>query len=121
MREDAFAKLDRFKTLVPGLLDNYLRVRHLDDRGARGHQRTDRRLEPVRGGGADRDRHALVKAVIEEVKEGAAAVRPGGRELDLNGDSPDDRQVEAPYLQLVLTRLWDEEMEEGSHRLRRRP
>ncbi len=120
VRDDAFAKLDRFKTLVPNLLDNYLRVRHLDDRATRvaiiGPIDAWNEAAPEEEDVSIDE--ALVQAVIEEVKEGAAAVRPGGRELDLNGDSPDDRQVEAPYLQLVLTRLWDEEAAAGSRRLR---
>jgi hypothetical protein len=30
VREDALAKLDRFKQAIPGLFDNYLRIDHLD-------------------------------------------------------------------------------------------
>src|SRR5262249_3943743 len=56
---------------------------------------------------------ALVDAVIEQVTAGKVTV--GG-----NGAVPSDESagVEAPYLQLVLIRLWDEERRNGSRLLR---
>jgi hypothetical protein len=35
LREDALAKLDRFKGRIPSLFDNYLRLDHLDRAAAR--------------------------------------------------------------------------------------
>ncbi len=35
IREDALAKLDRFKGRIPNLFDNYLRIEHLDRAAAR--------------------------------------------------------------------------------------
>ena len=35
IREDAVAKLDRFKGQIPNLFDNYLRIEHLDREAAR--------------------------------------------------------------------------------------
>jgi CHASE2 domain-containing sensor protein len=120
IREDAFARLDRFKTLVPTLLDNYLRVRHLDERAAR--EAIERPLETWNESVAEGERveadSALVDAVIREVRAGAASDRAGHGIVEANGRAAGEERIEAPYLQLVLTRLWDEEMRQGSHRLR---
>jgi len=92
LREDALASVDRFKGLIPRLFDNYLRIDHLDTEAA---QRAI--LEPVArhnelfgdDGGTTVDPE-LVPALLYEL--GAAV----GTE-----------RIEAPYLQLVLTRLWE--------------
>ena len=121
IREDAFAKLDRFKTRVPDLLDNYLRIRHLDERCAR--EAIERPLEAWNESVDEAERveidGALVAAVLREVQSG---IRPGeqaGQGVIEQDGHPEEERVEAPYLQLVMTRLWDEEMKEGSRRLRR--
>jgi CHASE2 domain-containing sensor protein len=121
IREDTFAKLDRFKTLIPTLLDNYLRIRHLDDAAAR--EAIEQPLAVWNEGVADDERigidASLVDAVIQEVKGGAAPSGTTGQGvIERNGRSAEEPRVEAPYLQLVLTRMWDEEAREGSHRLR---
>jgi CHASE2 domain-containing sensor protein len=121
IREDAFAKLDRFKTQVPSLLDNYLRVRHLDERAAR--EAIERPLEAWNNTVPEGERvqagSALVDTVIKEVR---ASAGPGGGSaqgvVEGDGHVAEAARVEAPYLQLVLTRLWDEEMKTGSRRLR---
>jgi WD40 repeat protein len=120
IREDAFAKLDRFKTRVPGLLDNYLRIRHLDERCAR--EAIERPLDAWNESVPEAERveveEALVKAILREVKSGLQAEQSGQGVIEQNGHATEDERVEAPYLQLVLTRLWDEEEKEGSRTLR---
>jgi WD40 repeat protein len=121
IREDAFAKLDRFKTRVPSLLDNYLRIRHLDERCAR--EAIERPLEAWSESVEPAERveiePALVKAILGEVQSGIRQAEQAGQGVvEQNGRAGEDERVEAPYLQLVLTRLWDEETKEGSHKLR---
>jgi CHASE2 domain-containing sensor protein len=121
IREDTFAKLDRFKTLIPTLLDNYLRVRHLDDAAAR--EAIEQPLavwnESVSHDEKVEIDAALVNAVIDQVRGGAASSAASGQGvIERDGRGGDEPRVEAPYLQLVLTRLWDEEAKEKSHRLR---
>jgi WD40 repeat protein len=114
LREDALAKLDAFKGRIPNLFSNYLRLDHLDLRGGRAAivgpverynelSGEDVRVEPQ-----------LVEAVLDEVAAGKVDVGRGGR----GGVETDEERVEAPYLQLVLERLWEVERERGSTTLR---
>ena len=114
LREDALAKLDAFKGQIPNLFSNYLRLDHLDRRGARlaivgpierfnELAGEDVRVEPE-----------VVEAVLDQVATGKVDVGRAGR----GGVETDDERIEAPYLQLVLERLWEVERERGSTVLR---
>ena len=114
LREDALAKLDAFKGRIPNLFSNYLRLDHLDRRGARAAivgpverynelAGEDVRVEPE-----------LVEAVLDEVAAGKVDVGRAGR----GGVETNEERIEAPYLQLVLERLWEVERERGSTILR---
>ena len=118
VREDALAKLDRFKPSIPNLFGNYLRLAHLDRRAARSaivgpveHYNTlvgpsqQMEIEP-----------ALVDGVLDEVRAGRVDLGQAGRGV-IARDEDEDR-IEAPYLQLVMTRLWEAEVDAGSHVLR---
>ena len=64
---------------------------------------------------------ALVERVLDEVEVGRVALANAGAGVLEGADgagSGGGRQIEAPYLQLVLTRLWDEERRAGSRTLR---
>jgi CHASE2 domain-containing sensor protein len=117
IREDAVAQLDRFEGRVPGLLDNLLRIEHLDHLAAR--EAIERpiqqwnRLEAAPGEEVEIE-PALVDAVLEQVETGKVLVGAGGAGVAAAGEA----RIEAPYLQLVLTRLWDEELAAGSRVLR---
>jgi WD40 repeat protein len=102
LREDSLARLDAFKAGLPAVFANQLRLEHLDRKAAREaivgpvarwNELTGESVEVEPG---------LVDAVIDEV----AGV--GGR----------GSRIEAPYLQLVLERLWGEERAGGSAALR---
>ncbi len=114
LREDALAKLDAFKGQIPNLFANYLRLDHLDRRGARAAI-----LGPVeryneRTGQGVRVEPELVEAVLDQVAAGKVDVGRAGR----GGVETDEERIEAPYLQLVLERLWEVERESGSTVLR---
>lgn len=100
IREDMLAKLDRFKGQIPNLFSNYLRLDHLD----RGAAKTaiegplERYNELVEPGERMSIEAELVEAVLDQTGE-------AGR-------------IEAPYLQLVMERLWDEERAVGATTLR---
>jgi WD40 repeat protein len=117
IREDAVAKLDGFRRLIPGVLDNYLRLEHLDRRAARAAI-----VEPIAAyntqAGADTIsvEPELVEAVLDEVAAGKVDVGSAGR--GAIGDGDGDQRIETPYLQLVMRRVWDEEQELGSTTLR---
>ena len=113
VREDALAKLDRFKGRIPNLFENYLRINHLDQAAARAaienpiaaynHLRTNGwnvSIEPE-----------LVQAVLDQVKTGQVMLGATGRGVV---EGTDDARIETPYLQLVMTRLWDVEIQDSS-------
>jgi hypothetical protein len=118
IREDALARLERFKGSIPGLFDTYLRLDRLSRDAAReaivAPLERHAALHPDEAVTAEPD---LVERVLDQVEVGRVAFGSGG-EGQLEASSGGGRPIEAPYLQLVLTRLWDEERREGSRRLR---
>lgn len=126
IREDAVAKLDRFEGRIPTLFDNYIRIDHLDRGAARdaivkpieqfnkamGDPSSKVNIEP-----------ALVDAVLDQVKTGRVSLTDTGigvikSERSSEEDGAGVDRIETPFLQLVMTRLWDEELRSGSRMLR---
>jgi WD40 repeat protein len=118
IREDAVAKLDRFKGRLPNLFDNYLRIEHLDRDAAREAIELPLQLynslHPPDG--PVQIEPELVEAVVNDVEAGRVVV--GGAVGAVPSAVGAGAHVEAPYLQLVMTRLWDEEIDSGSRVLR---
>jgi hypothetical protein len=116
LREESLARLDRFKAWIPRILDNYLRLDRLTR--ASGREAIVRPLERwgELGGEAIEAEAALVEAVLDQVSAGRIRGETGGE-----GEVATERApavVEAPYLQLVLDRLWTVERAAGSSRMR---
>jgi WD40 repeat protein len=121
IREDFYAKLDRFEGRIPSLYDNYLRIEHLDRRAARTaiekpiaeyNQRfaSDKPFTLEAG---------LISAVLTQVETGQVIIGEAGRGVvEAAGRSDAEARIETPFLQLVMTRLWDAEVAGGSRRLR---
>jgi WD40 repeat protein len=115
VREDALAKLDRFKSLIPNVFGNYLRLEHLDRDAGR-----EAIVGPVERWNESAGTHLevepkLVDAVLDQVAAGKVEVGQAGRGgVEENGS----QRIEAPYLQLVMARLWEAETEAGSAALR---
>jgi WD40 repeat protein len=118
IREDALADLDRFEGHVSGLGDHLLRLEHLDREAGREAitaplERWNRVVaEP---GDEVQIEPALVEAMLDQVTAGQVALGTSSVAASNRGRAAG---VEAPYLQLVLTRLWDDEQRAGSHALR---
>jgi WD40 repeat protein len=116
IREDALAKLDRFKGRIPNLFSNYLRIDHLDVAAARtaieGPIDEYNRRAP---NGQVEVEPELVTAVLEQVRTGRVGIGPGGAGTVRETEPPaGEARVETAYMQLVLTKLWEEEREERS-------
>jgi CHASE2 domain-containing sensor protein len=119
VREDAYSLIgSRFKPRIPNVYGNYLHLDFLDERAARAAV-----VEPVAAFNerlASDAPHfevetALVDAVLEQVRRGRVTIGDGGApEVGATGPA----RVETAYLQLVMKRLWDEEVAAGSQRLR---
>ena len=117
IREDSLASLDAFKARIPNLFGNSLRLDRLERRAARaailGPRERYNELVPA-GDGVEAEPE-LVEAVLDEVAAGRVDLGLSGR--GAVGEEDSDR-IEAPYLQLVLERLWEVETSRDSHRLR---
>jgi len=122
IREDALAKLDRFKGRIPKLFENYVRIRHL-----RASQAEAAIVEPLArfselSPGAEpwTAEPELVRQVLKGVQVGKVVLSAVGRGVAAEpADGQEtDPPIETPYLQMVLTRLWAEEVRRGSRRLR---
>ena len=118
IREDSLAKLDRFKGRI-NFLNNYYRVRHLDRAAARDaiQKPIERYNTAVSEAGAMAIEPGLVDRVLQDVAHGQVVVGAVGQGTVAVDDQPEDR-IEAPYLQLVMDRLWREERSRGSSVLR---
>jgi WD40 repeat protein len=118
IREDAWAKLDRFEGRIPRLFANYVRVEHLSRDAAR---------EAIDGPISEWNRRlpageepyvvepALVEAVINSAAASGLAVAQAADVAVLDVMSAD--AIEAPFIQLVLERLWRATVEAGSREL----
>jgi WD40 repeat protein len=116
MREDSLAKLDRFAARVPGLFGNTLRLDRLDRSAARAAvlRPAERYAELTHESVVIEP--ALVERVLDEV--GAGQIEPALGGLGVVEGAETRARIEAPYLQLVMQRLWDEERQGGSTTLR---
>lgn len=118
IREDALAKLDRFEGSIPGLFNNYMRIEHLGQEA--GMVAITKPIEQYNLRYA-RDEHPfrvepqLVQAVLEQVTTGQVILGETGRGGVRKQASA---QIETPFLQMVMTRLWDEEQAAQSPVLR---
>ena len=115
VRDDALARLDVFRALLPGVFANVVRLSPLDRAAAeRAIVGPLRRYEELTGRHVEIE-GALVDRVLSEVAVGEIDRGLGGSGAV---DLPATDGIEAPYLQLVLERLWDEERAAGSETLR---
>jgi CHASE2 domain-containing sensor protein len=119
VREDAYSLIgSRFKARIANVYGNYLHLDYLDEQAAR-----DAIVEPVHAFNrtlpADAPRYevetALVDALLEQVRRGRVKIGEGATP-DVGASGP--VRVDTAYLQLVMRRLWDEEVAGGSQRLR---
>ena len=116
VRDDALADLDVLKRRVPGLFGNVLRLDHLTRVAARSAIEGPLRAYAELGGVEVTAEDELIEAVLDEVAAGRIERHLTGRGLVEEGEQT--RRVEAPYLQLVMERIWDVERERGSDVLR---
>jgi WD40 repeat protein len=118
IRDDALARLDRFKGHIPNLFANYLRLDHLDKRAGRAAilgpiEQYNALAQPASRAGIEPE---LVEALLDETTTGRLSLGHRGRGVVRQSGAR--TRVEAPYLQLVLHRLWEEELAVGSSLMR---
>ncbi|NMO90368.1 WD40 repeat domain-containing protein [Actinomycetospora sp. TBRC 11914] len=123
IREDALAQLDHLKGAVPRLFDNYLRLAHLGRRESR--EAIEGPLARYNALSASDDHMTLEPGLVERLLD---QVQVGRLTIGADSDTTDpaempaavaDRHdIETPFLQLVLVRLWEEERAQHSAVLR---
>jgi len=122
IREDFFSKLDRFEGRIPVLYDNYLRIEHLDRNAARiaiekpiAHYNRE-----AANGRQFSIEYELVESILKQVETGRVILGEAGRGVveAAKASEKTRTRIETPFLQLVMTRVWDEELNAGSQRLR---
>jgi WD40 repeat protein len=116
LREDALAKLDHFAGRIPSLFANTLRLDRLDRESARAAiERPIERYRDLTGDPVSLEPE-LVEAVLEQVSAGRIEAPLAGLGVVEHAESA--ARIEAPYLQVVMQRIWDEERASGSSILR---
>jgi hypothetical protein len=114
LREDGLSKLDRFQGRIPNLLSNMLRLDHLDRGAAERAIRKplDRYNEtPTPGSHSIDIEDAFVEALLADHDLMLPTeIKARGAQLPRT-----DEKFETPLLQLVLTRIWDEERQAHSN------
>ena len=123
IREDAYSGLgDLFKGRINNVYGNYFHLDHLTREAAReaiekpvasfNELHPDQASVEIEPG--------LVDAVLDQLRPDQFASDQGGvgRLADGNGAGPIGDEVAAPYLQLVMKRMWDTELGQRSTRLR---
>jgi WD40 repeat protein len=133
LREDALSKLDRFQGRIPNLLANRLRLDHLQPSDAKNAIRkpldeynrrrpsgrrqvtiedalVDEVVKQVETGQVVLGEEGQGQRVVEQVKTGRGVLGDEGQgQIDTRLSDPGVQSgVEAPFLQMVMTRLWDE-------------
>ena len=119
LREDGLSKLDRFRARIPNLLGNTLRLRHLDPSAA--EEAIRKPLEVYNKRAPDHPvgiEAALVQQVIEQVRTGQVSLTGASGAGHSQTTSDQTAQIETPFLQMVMTHLWEAEQQEHSSQLR---
>ena len=117
LREDTLAALDRLKGAIPNLFGNVLRLDHLDRAAGRAAivKPLERWSELEDDAVTIEDELVGGRARRRRRRGGSSSARAARAPSGGNGRAPG---IEAPYLQLVMQRLWDVERAQGSATLR---
>lgn len=117
IRDDSYAKLDCFEESIPNIFQNTLRLEHLDRTATEAAIR-----KPIdqynRFYAAGRTRISIDDDLVSEVLKGPSVPKTWHRNAAQVGAAGAETVIETPFLQLVMTCLWKEEMRLGSTRLR---
>lgn len=118
IREDALARLDTFKANIPSLFANGLRLDHLTTESARLAIERPLKLYNARLPAAAARvsiEPALVDELLSQVQAGRVRLKQAGTGAVRFGSGVIDAKarVEAPYLQMVMMRLWREDIARG--------
>ncbi len=125
LRDDAIAKLDFFKGKIQEPMKNTLRLLHLDRASTTEAIRKPLMKYNEKMGTSFTIEDELVEKLLEDVQvdkikfdtQGQANVNPVEAERRNSPRKSESYQVETPYLQLVMMRLWKDENTQREQRL----
>jgi WD40 repeat protein len=124
IREDSYARLgDLFAGRKINVYGNYLHLEYLDR--AAGRAAIEGPIERFNATRPERERMelepALTQAVLDEVRRGRLVLGQGAQDgvAKPGQSSLLTDEIETPFLQLVMTRLWELESKEGSRVVRK--
>ena len=119
LRDDWLSRLDRFQRRIPNLLGNTYRLDHLNSAAAEDAIRKplDVYNRASSNGGVMQVEDELVHEVLAQVRAGELNLSDSQGSGQAKGAENRDR-IETAFLQLVMTRLWHEEIKSGSGCLR---
>jgi WD40 repeat protein len=117
LREDGLSKLDRFKGRIPALMNNMLRLEHLNRDAAK--LAITQPLEEYNRLGLNGQlpmtiEPTLVSAILNDLQGAYAGAEQLGQGVARSSAEGSSAPIETPFLQMVMTRLWEEERAEGS-------
>ncbi|MGB3757491.1 MAG: hypothetical protein WBA07_14125 [Rivularia sp. (in: cyanobacteria)] len=122
IRKDSLANLDRFKGRIPNLFDNLVPVEHLDRKSAYKAieepvtQYYNKLVPPEQSVKVEPE---LIEEVLTQIAKNQDVLRnDNGRGVVDKFRKKSQSRIEAPYLQLVMTTLWEEETKLASNCLR---
>jgi hypothetical protein len=118
IREDSLSAIDRFQGRIPNLFSNYLRIEHLDLEAARAavEKPVAQYNRLLAGDQLISIEVGLTDTVLQQVKTGQVILGQIGR--GVIASEANVTKIETPYLQLVMTRLWNEDIKNGVKTLR---
>jgi len=121
LREDGLSKLDRFQGRIPTLLNNLLRLEHLDRNAA--EEAITKPLDEYNAAANSGQppmtiEPALVTAVLDDLSTAKVTPELAGQGQVGESQKGASTPIETPFMQMVLTRLWEQERANRSHQLR---
>jgi WD40 repeat protein len=123
IREDAYSALgDLLRGRISNVYGNYLHLEYLDSNSAReAIEKPIAHYNDLHPGAAIGIESGLVDVLLDEVRRQDVACEHGsnGNSTPSPPETYRDRQIITPYLQLVMTTLWERELTSGSRVLRR--
>jgi WD40 repeat protein len=111
LREEGLSKLDRLLGRIPRLLSNMLRIEHLSRTGA--HAAIEEPLTKTPEVEIDDN---LIPELFKQLDPDLVGFDESNRPKPLSSKG-DESRVNGSFLQIVLTRLWGEEIAKGAKRL----
>ncbi|MEA5563884.1 hypothetical protein [Anabaena sp. UHCC 0399] len=120
IRDEALSLLKYFEQRIPGIFDNHLRIKELEEDSAIAdlvkpiEETTDKTSQAIA------IEPELVEEVLNQVQVGMVSlIETDQGRISIPSTSQDNIEIEAPFLELVMERLWKEEIgKKGSRCLR---